>query len=307
MSCFGIERGKILWLLGQSGAGKTTLCTAVYTELEQQGKRVRLLDGDVLRNGLCSDLRFSPEARMENSRRVAHVANMFAEEGFTVLVALICPQEATRQVVRAILPDHFQVFIDAPLSVCEQRDPKGLYKQARAGLLLGFTGIDQAFESPSAPDLVCRTHQETVQESCSKILALLGESSQNSASSKQESTDRRRTIAVDFDGVIANYDGWRGETVFGSPRCDVREALSSLQNEGWKIVVHTARPSSSIRHYLLHAQIPFDEINVNSDYTSQSPKPVATVYWDDRAVCYSGNAMDDLEKIREFRTWTERR
>ncbi len=306
MSSTARTRGKILWLIGHSGAGKTTLCGAVSEELERQGKPVQVLDGDILRHGICSDLGFSPEDRMENARRVAHIADMFAAQGITVLVGLICPLESIRQLVQSIVPDRVQVFVDAPLSICEDRDPKGLYKRAREGALPGFTGVDSDFEPPQAPDLVCHTDRETIAESASKIRAFLQEPAPLREGIEAPKFGRRRTIAVDFDGVIANYDGWSGEEELGSPRPDVRNALSSLRKEGWKIVVHTARRSSAVEPYLRQAQVPFDEINANTDYPSQSPKPVATVYWDDRAVRYSGDAMHDLEQIREFRTWAQR-
>jgi hydroxymethylpyrimidine pyrophosphatase-like HAD family hydrolase len=116
----------------------------------------------------------------------------------------------------------------------------------------------------------------------------------------------RRTIAVDFDGVIAEYDGWKGAGVLGAPRSDVILALRELRSEGWKVVIHTTRGVHEIAPYLIEHDIPHDEINQNQDYRTQGPKPVADVYWDDRAVCYSGNASDDLKAIREFRTWSGR-
>ena len=116
----------------------------------------------------------------------------------------------------------------------------------------------------------------------------------------------RRTIAVDFEGVIAQYDGWKGRGVLGAPRPDVVQALGTLRDEGWKIIVHTSRGGAEIGRYLAQHQIPHDEINSNSDYPTGGVKPVADVYWDDRAVCYSGDAAKDLEIIRHFRTWSGR-
>jgi adenylylsulfate kinase len=115
-----------------------------------------------------------------------------------------------------------------------------------------------------------------------------------------------RTIAVDFDGVIADYDGYKGPGVLGDPRPDVRQALHQLRNEGWKIVLYTTRGWEEIKDYVARHGIPFDEYNQNSDYQTQGKKPVADVYWDDRAVCYSGDATRDIEKIRSFRTWSGR-
>ena len=116
----------------------------------------------------------------------------------------------------------------------------------------------------------------------------------------------RRTIAVDFDGVIADYDGYKGPGVLGAPRPDVIAAMRTLQGEGWKIVINTTRGEAEISSYLRQHQIPHDEINRNSDYTTGGPKPVADVYWDDRAFCYSGDAARDLDAIRNFRTWSGR-
>jgi len=118
---------------------------------------------------------------------------------------------------------------------------------------------------------------------------------------------RQQTIAVDFDGVIAEYDGWKGTSVLGDPRHDVLEVLRVLHHEGWKIVVHTTRSAQAITDYLVSHQIPFDEINRNSSYNNEGIKPVATIYWDDRSLCYSGNAFLDLDRIRNFRTWQGRR
>jgi hypothetical protein len=116
----------------------------------------------------------------------------------------------------------------------------------------------------------------------------------------------RRTIAVDFDGVIAEYDGYKGRGLLGEPRLDVLEALRELRSEGWKIVIHTTRGEHEISGYLTQHGIPFDEINRNSDYETVGPKPVADLYWDDRAVSYSGDARKDLGFIRTFKTWSGR-
>lgn len=114
-------------------------------------------------------------------------------------------------------------------------------------------------------------------------------------------------IAVDFDGVIADYEGWNESALIGTPRKDVIEALKVLRREGWKIVVYSCRGAHEIDPYLRKNEIPFDEINPAPPKPTKGPKPRATVYWDDRACCYSGNALEDLEKILSFRTWSGRR
>jgi hypothetical protein len=121
-----------------------------------------------------------------------------------------------------------------------------------------------------------------------------------------KANNSRRTIAVDFDGVIADYDGWKGSGVLGAPRQDVRQVLEALRKEGWKIVIYTTRGEQEISDYLIRHRIVYDEINQNSDYQTLGVKPVADVYWDDRAFTYSGDATRDLERIRQFRTWSGR-
>jgi adenylylsulfate kinase len=120
------------------------------------------------------------------------------------------------------------------------------------------------------------------------------------------SQEREQSIAVDFDGVVAEYDGWKGATVLGSPRKDVLRVLHTLRSEGWKIIIHTTRSASEISEYLVRHNIPHDEINQNSSYQNGGPKPVATIYWDDRALRYSGDALEDLKQIRSYRTWSGR-
>ena len=119
--------------------------------------------------------------------------------------------------------------------------------------------------------------------------------------------DRPLTIAVDFDGVIADYDGWKGDEAVGAPRPDVIDALRLLRTEGWKIVVYSSRGTDELTKYLVENRVPFDEINRNSSFQTGGTKPVANVYWDDRACCYSGDARRDLEIIRNFRTWNGRK
>lgn len=192
-----VAPGKVLWFTGYSGSGKSTLCSALAEELRRDGYAVGILDGDVLRRGLCADLGFEMDDRLENVRRIAHVAKLISEQRTIVLVAVICPLESLRQIVRSIVPDLIQVFVDAPLAVCEERDPKGLYKKARAGHLRGFTGIDSAFESPIGPDLICQTDRESVSESAAKVLQMLRAPNHTTAFSTSDDCKGRRTIAVD--------------------------------------------------------------------------------------------------------------
>lgn len=163
----------ILWFTGLSGSGKSTLCKAVAQEIRVRGFRATILDADELRQTLCSDLDFSTSGRAENIRRIAHVADLISRTETFVLVAAICPFQHLRKMVRTLLPKMIEIYVEAPLSVCEQRDPKGLYRKARAGELKNFTGIDSPFDVPIRPDFVCHTAVETVAESLLRILDFL--------------------------------------------------------------------------------------------------------------------------------------
>ena len=297
--------GCVVWLTGLSGAGKSTLCRSTVAALKKLGVAAQLLDADDIRQGLCSDLGFSLEDRFENVRRIAHVARALAATGSVVLVAAISPTHQIRRQLRENLEELLEVFVDAPLSVCEHRDPKGLYKRARGGLISNFTGVDSPFELPLQPAVVCHTDRETIEESTWKIVCAIQTRSHRYLVERARTVIRRLTVAVDFDGVIADYDGWDGVTNPGTPRIDVISALRRLRSEGWKIIIYTSRSGVDLIEYLIKNEIPFDEINANSDYETMG-KPVATVYWDDRAVCYSGHAANDLERIREFKTWSGR-
>ena len=149
--------GATVWFTGFSGSGKSTVAVAVERLLTEQGRPAYMLDGDNLRQGLNGDLGFSAEARDENVRRVAEVARLFADAGVIALVPLISPYRASRERARAVHDaaslEFFEVFVDTPLELCEQRDPKGLYKKARQGIIKNFTGIDSGYEPPEHPEL----------------------------------------------------------------------------------------------------------------------------------------------------------
>jgi adenylylsulfate kinase len=165
------HRGATAWLTGLSGSGKTTICVSVYQKLLARGFRVEFLDGDLLRSGLNSDLGFSKQDRDENVRRIGFVAQLLTRNGIIVLVAAISPYREARDGVRQAIGDFFEVHVDAPLHLCEQRDKKGLYRRARVGEIKGFTGIDDPYEAPISPEIVCHTAIETIEESAEKVLS----------------------------------------------------------------------------------------------------------------------------------------
>ena len=165
----------VLWFTGLSGAGKSTLAQAVERELHEQGIRTYILDGDILRTGLNADLGFSPDDRRENIRRVGHVSRVLTDAGVVVLVALISPFREDRAIVRQLFRpgDFVELFVDCPIDVCEERDPKGLYKKALAGLIPEFTGISSPYEAPERPEIHLRTDREELQDSIGKITGYL--------------------------------------------------------------------------------------------------------------------------------------
>jgi len=166
-----MRKGLTVWFTGLSGAGKTTICRAVQSELISRGLPVEVLDGDSIREYLCSDLGFSEADRKENIKRIAYVAQLLTRNGVLVLVAAISPYKSSRDQARAAIGNFMEVYVNAPLEICEARDPKGLYRKARAGMIQRFTGIDQPYEAPSRPDIECHTNIENVAESSGKVIA----------------------------------------------------------------------------------------------------------------------------------------
>ncbi|MEH2196821.1 adenylyl-sulfate kinase [Nostoc sp.] len=169
------QRGVTIWLTGLSGAGKTTICQFLETELRSQGYKIEVLDGDVVRQNLSQGLTFSKKDRDENIRRIGFVAHLLTRNNVIVLVSVISPYRAIRQEVKERIGDFIEVYVNAPLEVCEQRDVKGLYKKARAGEIKNFTGIDDLYEVPLKPDVECKTNEETITQSANKILNKLEE------------------------------------------------------------------------------------------------------------------------------------
>jgi len=169
------HRGAILWFTGLSGAGKSTLAHAVEEELHQRGCRTFVLDGDNVRHGLCGDLGFSNEDRIENIRRVGEVAKLFMEAGIIVLTAFISPFRSDRERVRGMVEhgDFIEIYCDSSIEVCETRDVKGFYKKARAGQIAEFTGISSPYEVPENPEITVRTGTVELEVCVQQVLAQL--------------------------------------------------------------------------------------------------------------------------------------
>lgn len=172
-ACNG-HKGALLWFTGLSGSGKSTVSGALEQALHALGISTYLLDGDNVRHGLCGDLGFSDDDRRENIRRVGEVAKLMVDAGLVVLTAFISPHRDERQKIREMfdVASFIEVFVDTPLAICEARDPKGLYKKARAGELRSFTGIDAVFEAPQQPDIRL-DGQQLVTNSIAQLLYVL--------------------------------------------------------------------------------------------------------------------------------------
>lgn len=164
------HKGATLWFTGLSASGKSTLANRVAAELRDRGVSAFVLDGDNIRHGLNKDLGFSPEDRIENIRRIGEVARLFTEAGIVNLTAFISPYASDRRHARELQPRRFiEVFCDAGLDICEQRDPKGMYQKARAGVIKEFTGVDAPYETPAEPELHLDTGTQSV-ESCARAV-----------------------------------------------------------------------------------------------------------------------------------------
>jgi adenylyl-sulfate kinase len=169
------QKPAVLWFTGLSGSGKSTLANALERKLFELGHHSYLLDGDNIRHGLNKDLGFSDADRVENIRRIGEVAKLFVDAGLIVMTAFISPFRSDREMARKLVAEgeFIEVFVDTPLEVCEQRDPKGLYKKARAGEVKNFTGISSPYEAPENPEFTLRTANESVEESVASLLTFL--------------------------------------------------------------------------------------------------------------------------------------
>ncbi len=163
---------KVIWMTGLSGAGKTTLATALEEEIQKKGFFVKIFDGDIIREGINKDLTFTKEDRIENIRRIAEVTKLFLDTGVVIICSFISPTNEVRDMAKEIIgEDRFiEVFVNCPLEICEQRDVKGLYKKVRKGEIKNFTGIDSPYEPPEHPDVEIKTNENTVKQSIKDLV-----------------------------------------------------------------------------------------------------------------------------------------
>lgn len=171
------QKGALIWLTGLPSSGKSTIAFTVEHALIEQGRLAYVLDGDNIRHGLNKNLGFSAEDRAENIRRIGEVGKLFADAGIITLSSFVSPYRVDRDAVRELMGegDFVEVFIDTPLEMCEERDPKGLYKKARTGEIPNFTGISDPYEAPENPELVIKTGECTPQEAAVQIISYLDE------------------------------------------------------------------------------------------------------------------------------------
>ncbi|HCL31403.1 MAG TPA: adenylyl-sulfate kinase [Candidatus Latescibacteria bacterium] len=169
------QQGVVLWFTGLSGSGKSTIAFAVEHALTERGRLAYVLDGDNIRHGLNNNLGFSATDRTENIRRIGEVSRLFADAGLITLSSFVSPYRSDRDKVRTLLDegDFVEIFVNTPLALCEQRDPKGLYKKARSGEIPNFTGISDPYEPPTTPELEIHTAELTVEAAASLVLDLL--------------------------------------------------------------------------------------------------------------------------------------
>ena len=165
------QKGVTLWFTGLSGAGKTTITQEIEKKLRAEGYKLEVLDGDIVRTNLTKGLGFSKEDRDTNVRRIGFVADLLTRNGVIVIVSAISPYRAIREELKEKIGNFVEVFVNAPLSVCEDRDVKGLYKKARSGEIKMFTGISDPYEPPTNPEIECRTDLEELNESVNKVFA----------------------------------------------------------------------------------------------------------------------------------------
>jgi len=290
------QKSLVIWLTGLSGSGKSTIANELAYQLQEKGKLTYILDGDNIRMGLNKDLGFSDNDRKENIRRIAEVAKLLSDAGVIVITAFISPFIEERERAKEIIGiDNFlEVYVKADLSVCEERDPKGLYKKARAGEIPMFTGIDSPYEEPTRPFRNIDTSKWSLQE-CTDILMvdLVDLGIIEPELKEVDNLDKIKTISIDFDGVIHKYSkGFQGmDNVYDPPMEGAIESIEKLYNEGYTLKILSSRPKEVIYPWLEKYGL--------SKYIKEvsNHKFPATVYIDDRGLLFQnwGQCLNELQ------------
>jgi len=274
------QKSPVIWLTGLSGSGKSTIANELALKLHKEGKLAYVLDGDNIRMGLNKDLTFSDDDRKENMRRIAEVAKLLSDAGVIVITAFISPFREEREEVKNIIGKNnfIGVYVEAPLMVCEERDPKGLYKKARNGEIPMFTGIDSPYEKPTNADLTINTDENSIQTCVDFIYKNLNLSNEKEI----DNLDKRKTISIDFDGVIHKYSkGFQGvDNAYDPPMEGAIESIEKLYNEGYILKILSSRPKEVIYPWLEKYGLS-KYIKEVSNY-----KFPATVYIDDRGFLF---------------------
>jgi adenylylsulfate kinase len=274
------QKSPVIWLTGLSGSGKSTIANELALKLHKEGKLAYVLDGDNIRMGLNKDLSFSDDDRKENMRRIAEVAKLMSDTGVIVITAFISPFREERDEVKNIIGKNnfIGVYVEAPLMVCEERDPKGLYKKARNGEIPMFTGIDSPYEKPTNADLTINTEENSIQTCVDFIYKNLNLSNEKEI----DNLDKRKTISIDFDGVIHKYSkGFQGvDNAYDPPMEGAIESIEKLYNEGYILKILSSRPKEVIYPWLEKYGL--------SKYIKEvsNHKFPATVYIDDRGFLF---------------------
>jgi len=279
------QKSVVVWLTGLSGSGKSTIANELAKQLHEMGKLSYILDGDNIRLGINKDLGFSDE-----------------ESGVIVITAFISPFRKEREMAKDIIGrDTFvEVFVNSPLDLCESRDPKGLYKKARAGQIPMFTGIDSPYEEPLAPYMSLFTNDVTPDDSAKCIVNELTEDGLLHHNEEVDTLDKQKTIAIDFDGVIHKYsEGFKGvDNIYDEPMEGVVEGLTNLKDQGFTLKILSSRP----KHYIVKWLEKHDLHHLISDVSNH--KFPATIYIDDRAYLFKDwtttiNELNHHPKIKK--------
>ena len=287
------QKSPVIWLTGLSGSGKSTIANELAIKLQQTGKLTYILDGDNVRMGLNKDLGFSDDDRKENIRRIAEVAKLLSDSGVIVITAFISPFREEREKAKEIIGrDNFiEVYVKADLDVCEERDPKGLYKKARAGEIPMFTGIDSPYEEPKDADIFIKTDLMSIEECTDFVYSNLN--LDLNEVKEINNLDKRKTISIDFDGVIHKYSkGFKGlDNAYDPPMDGAEYALKELYDEGYTLKILSSRPKEVIYPWLKKYGL--------SEYITEvsNHKFPATVYIDDRGMLFKnwGQCLTELQ------------